>query len=70
MSHVSLTGDWLAVNQKLCDIVGYTKEELLKITFQDITHPDDLAPDLALVEKMLKDEIQTYSLEKRYIKKN
>lgn len=70
MSHVSLNGDWLAVNQKLCDIVGYSREELLKLTFQDVTHPDDLAPDLALVGKMLKGEIQTYSLEKRYIRKN
>lgn len=67
---MSLTGEWLAVNQKLCDIVGYSQDELLKITFQDITHPEDLGPDLALVEKMLRGEIQTYSLEKRYIRKD
>ncbi len=70
MSHISLTGNWLSVNQKICDIVGFSKDELLKLTFQDITHPDDLGPDLALVEKMLRGEIQTYSLEKRYIKKD
>jgi PAS domain S-box-containing protein len=70
MSHVSLKGEWLLVNQKLCDIVGYCKDELLKITFQDITHPEDLSSDLAYVEKMLRGEIQTYSLEKRYIRKD
>ncbi len=70
MSHVSLSGDWLLVNQKLCDIVGYSKEELLKITFQDITYPDDLSSDMANVEKMLRGEIQNYSMEKRYIKKD
>lgn len=70
MSHVSLSGDWLLVNQKLCDIVGYGKEELLKLTFQDITHPDDLSSDMAYVEKMLRGEIKTYSLEKRYIRKD
>lgn len=70
MSHVSLTGDWLLVNQKLCDIVGYNKEELLKLSFQQITHPDDLSSDMAFVEKMLRGEIQTYSLEKRYIRKD
>lgn len=70
MSHVSLTGEWLLVNQKLCDIVGYSKEELLKLTFQDITHVEDLSADLSYVEQMLRGEIQTYSLEKRYIRKD
>ena len=54
-----------AVNQRLCDIVGYTREELLTKTFQDITHPDDLETDLGFVRQMLAGEIQTYALEKR-----
>lgn len=70
MSHVSLNGDWLSVNQKLCDIVGYSRDELLELNFQDITHPEDLSMDLAFVEKMLSGDIQTYSLEKRYIRKD
>lgn len=70
LSHVSLNGEWLLVNQRLCEIVGYSKEELLQITFQDITHPEDLRKDLDLVEKVLRGEIQTYSIEKRYIKKD
>ncbi|MBW4577111.1 MAG: PAS domain S-box protein [Aphanothece sp. CMT-3BRIN-NPC111] len=70
IAHVSTDGQWLMVNQKLCDIVGYTREELLKLTFQDITYPDDLDSDLAYVRKVLADEIQAYSMEKRYIRKD
>jgi two-component system, NtrC family, sensor kinase len=60
---VSPEGKWLDVNPSLCKLVGYTKEELLQRTFQDITHPDDLETDLAFVEKMLKKEIDAYQME-------
>ncbi len=70
MSHVALDGHWLVVNQRLCDIVGYTSEELLQRTFQDITYPDDLEADLALAKRLLDGEIETYSLEKRYIRQD
>ena len=66
-AHVSLDGTWLRVNQKTCDIVGYSKTQLLATTFQAITDPTDLAADLTLVEKLLKGEIAEYTLEKRYI---
>ena len=69
-AHLATSGEWLRVNQKLCDIVGYSREELLTMTFQDITYPDDLAEDLAHVAKLLKGEIESYSFEKRYICKN
>ncbi|KAB8329901.1 PAS domain S-box protein [Scytonema tolypothrichoides VB-61278] len=68
--HVRMNGRWLLVNQKLCDIVGYTHEELLELTFQDITHPDDLDVDLEYIRQMLAGEIETYSMEKRYICKD
>jgi len=67
---VSLEGKWLTVNQKLLDIVGYEREELLAKTFQDITHPEDLETDLAHVMQVLRGEIHTYSMEKRYFRKN
>ncbi|MBD2083949.1 PAS domain S-box protein [Trichocoleus sp. ST-U3] len=70
IAHVSIDGQWLLVNQKLCDIVGYTPEELRERTFQDITHPDDLNADLEHVRQMLASEIQTYSIEKRSIRKD
>ncbi|WP_013334383.1 sensor histidine kinase [Gloeothece verrucosa] len=70
IAHVSLTGQWLRVNQKLCEILGYTNEQLLARTFQEITYPDDLTIDLNYVARMLNNQIQTYSIEKRYIHQN
>lgn len=70
IAHVAPDGKWLRVNQKLCQIVGYTKEELLQKTFQDITHPEDLDTDLEYVRQMLSGKIDTYSMEKRYIRKD
>jgi PAS domain S-box-containing protein len=67
-AHVSLDGHWLRMNQKICETVGYSREELLQKTFQDITHPEDLAGDLALVEQLSAGSISFYSLEKRYIR--
>ena len=70
VSHVALDGSWIRVNQKLCDIVGYPREELLHLTFQEITHPDDLDQDVEHLRRMLKGETDTYTTEKRYIKKD
>ncbi len=70
IGHVGPDGHWLRVNQRLCDIVGYSREELLQRTFQDITYPEDLDIDLAHARRLLAGEIQTYSLEKRYIRKD
>lgn len=69
MALVSLKGYWLQVNASLCDIIGYSEDELLTLTFQDITHPDDLEIDLGYVKQLLAGEIDHYHLEKRYIHK-
>lgn len=66
---VGLDGKWLRVNNKLCEIVSYPMEELLNLTFQDITHPDDLDSDLEFYKKALEGIISTYTIEKKYIKK-
>jgi PAS domain S-box-containing protein len=70
IAHVGLDGAWLRVNQRLCDIVGYTSDDLLQRTFQDVTHPDDLDTDLKYVQQILAGEIQIYSLAKRYLRKD
>ena len=67
MALVGMDGQWLKVNRALCEILGYTEEELLATDFQSLTHPDDLEQDLAYVRQMLDMEIQTYQMEKRYI---
>ncbi len=69
IAHVATDGKWLMVNQKLYELLGYTREELLERTFQDITYPEDLDTYMEYVRQMLADEIQTYSMEKRYIRK-
>jgi len=70
IAQVSLDGRWLKVNKKLTDIVGYTKDELLELRFQDITHPEDLTKDLTKMSCLLRGDIKTYSMNKRYHKKD
>jgi len=64
---VAPNGTWQSVNEPLCRIVGYSAAELLKMTFQDITHPEDLDDDLDLVRKLASGELDAYHLEKRYV---
>lgn len=70
ITHASITGKFIRVNQKFCEIVGYTCEELWERTFYDITHPDDLQVDSEYVRSLLAGEIETYTLEKRYFRKD
>jgi PAS domain S-box-containing protein len=70
LAHVGCDGKWLLVNDKLCEIVGYSREEMSKLTFQDITHPDDLETDLALTKQLVQGLIRSYTLEKRYLRKD
>ncbi|MES2265234.1 MAG: PAS domain S-box protein [Bacteroidota bacterium] len=65
---VSTEGDFLKVNKSICELLGYTESELLSKRFQDITHPDDLEADLTLLQRTLDKEINSYQMEKRYIK--
>ena len=70
MALVSLKGEWMEVNKELCDMLGYTEEELLNTRFQDITHKEDLEKDLTEVTRTINGEIDSYKMEKRYIHKN
>ncbi len=70
MAHVAPDGRWLRVNDRLCEITGYTRQELLKLNYQSITHPDDLAADVAQATALLDGAISTYSMEKRYVRKH
>ena len=63
-------GNWIKVNRSLCTMLGYTQEELLTLSFQKITHPDDLFEDLDKAKKLFNREIESYNLEKRYLTKS
>lgn len=69
MAIVGLDFRWTTLNSALCDMLGYTSEELQTMTFPDITHPDDLELDVTLAGRLVRSEIPFYKIEKRYIKK-
>jgi PAS domain S-box-containing protein len=70
IAHIGLDGAWVRVNQRLCDIIGSTREELLGRRYQDITHPDDLEPDLIDARRLMAGEIGSYSREMRYLRRD
>jgi len=70
IAHITLDGKWLRINPFLCQMLGYSAEELQSRTFQELTYPEDLAPDLHLVQELLAGKRTSYAIEKRYIKKN
>jgi PAS domain S-box-containing protein len=61
---------WIEVNSRICSILGYTRDELAHITWADITHPDDLAADDKQFNCLLSGEIEQYTLDKRFIRKD
>ena len=67
---VALDGRFVRVNRVLCDITGYSQDELTRRTFQEITHPDDLETDVELLRRLERGDIPRYQLEKRYIRKD
>jgi len=70
MAHVALDGAWIRVNDRLCEITGYSRHELLERTFQEMTHPADLDTDVAQAERLRSGDIGSYSMEKRYIRRD
>ena len=69
MALVSPDGRWLEVNDELCRMLGYDREELLACTYQQVTHPDDLDADRQNVADLLAGRINAYQMEKRYLDK-
>lgn len=68
MAMVDLDGHFLSVNPKLCDILDYPASALHALTFQQITHPDDLEADVELMNGVLRGDHATYTMEKRYLR--
>lgn len=69
MALVASDGRWLKVNRSVCELLGYSEPELLATNFQALTHPEDLDADLSYVRQLLRGEIRTYQMEKRYFHK-
>lgn len=70
MALVSISGRWIDVNRALCEMFGYTREELLTLDVHQLSHPEDMATDLELIRKTLEGSINQYQLEKRYLHKS
>ena len=70
VAHIALGGTWLAVNDKVCSIFGYSRQELLAKTLPHITHDEDLAADIHQRDRILSGEIDAYSMDKRYYHKD
>jgi PAS domain S-box-containing protein len=64
------TGRYLRVNKRYCEIVGYSEADLAKLSFQKITHPDDLEADLANMKRLITGETREFTMEKRYRRKD
>ncbi|MEY4526698.1 MAG: hypothetical protein RL768_417 [Nitrospirota bacterium] len=67
MAVTSLEKGWVQVNDRLCEIFGYSQEELTAKTWAELTHPDDIAPDVAQFNRVLAGDIDNYTLDKRFI---
>lgn len=70
MAHTDKDGHWLRLNQKYCDILGYTQEELLNLSFEDFISPSDLEKNSVLFDQLLSRTIDHYSIENRYLRKD
>ncbi len=70
IAHIGKDGRFLRFNRQFCDITGYPADELAGMTFERITHPDDLALDLEQAGQLFRGEIDSYTMEKRYVRKD
>jgi PAS domain S-box-containing protein len=61
---------WIQVNDRLCSIMGYSRDEIVRLTWSEMTHPDDLAPDLEQFNRVLSGQTDQYNMDKRFIRKD
>lgn len=70
MAATSLEKGWLEVNDTLCAMLGYSREELIHLTWQELTHPDDITANEILFNRVLRGEIEEYTFDKRFVRKD
>jgi PAS domain S-box-containing protein len=61
---------WMLVNDRVCSMLGYSREELSRMSWLEMTHPDDVAANVELFDQLLAGKIESYSLDKRFIRKD
>jgi PAS domain S-box-containing protein len=70
MAAVTVDGQWLEINDRLCEILGYPKDDLLRKTWKDLSHPDDLKSALSNFQRLISGEVDHYIIDKRYVRKD
>jgi PAS domain S-box-containing protein len=70
IAHLTLDEEWISVNQRYCEITGYSREEILTFKVEHLTHPDDVPASLEFIRRIRSGELPEYRMEKRYIRKN
>lgn len=70
IAHLTLNEEWISVNQRCCEITGYSREEILKFKVEELTHPDDIPTSAEFLRRIKCGECPDYKIEKRYIRKD
>ena len=70
IAHLTLAEEWISVNQRYCEITGYSREEILKLKLEDITHPEDVTASREFIGRIRSGELPEYRMEKRYVRKD
>jgi PAS domain S-box-containing protein len=70
IAHLTLAEEWISVNQRYCEITGYSREEILALRLEDLTHPDDIPASRDFINRIRRGELPEYKIEKRYVRKN
>jgi PAS domain S-box-containing protein len=70
IAHLTLDEQWISVNQRYCDITGYSREEILQFKVEQLTHPEDVPASLEFIRRIRDGELPEYRMEKRYIRKD
>ena len=70
IAHLTLAEEWISVNQRYCEITGYSREEILKLKLEDLTHPDDVPASKEFIGRIRSGELPEYRMEKRYVRKD
>jgi PAS domain S-box-containing protein len=68
--HLTLGEDWISVNQRFCEITGYSREEILRLRVEALTHPEDVPASVEFIRRIRCGELPEYRMEKRYVRKD